>query len=140
MWIRIAILMLIGLSAGIVTAAGYFAVITSIGVITRFADNTHTAKYIGLYEIAIIAGATIGNIFIVFMPSLPMWGGFSTVWFFFGGIFIGCFLVSLAEAVKGIPVFLRRTKLTKGLGLIIIALALGKGIGSLIYFMLYVGR
>ena len=53
----------------------------------------------------------------------------------FAGIFIGCFLVSLAETVKSIPIFVRRARLTTGLCIVIIFFALGKGIGSLFYFM-----
>lgn len=39
-----------GLAAGAVTAAGYFALITSVGMINRAAASTGTTKGIFFYE------------------------------------------------------------------------------------------
>jgi len=39
----ILIIVMFGLGAGAVTAGGYFAVVTSVGVVTRFAQYTNTA-------------------------------------------------------------------------------------------------
>ena len=44
------ILIMFGTSAGALTAAGYFAVINSIGMINRVAAVTKTTKYIFYYE------------------------------------------------------------------------------------------
>lgn len=140
MWIRMLLAVFVVFSAGLITAAGYFAVISSVGVITRFADNTKTARYMGIYERVLIGGVTIGNIFIVFAPPVRLGLAAGAISAFFGGAFVGCFLVSLAEVVKGIPIFMRRSKLTVGLVYIIMSLALGKGFGSIIYFLFYVGR
>ena len=135
MWIKIILMAVFALSAGVATASGYFALIASIGVITRFAQFTGTARRIRWYELMIIAGASIGNAFFVFMPDISFPGWIIVLNGFFSGIFIGCFLVSLAEAVKGITIFVRRTRLTEGLCVIILFFALGKGLGSLFYFL-----
>ena len=50
------ILAITGIGAGFIISAGVFALITSTGIITRFADKTHTAKSIQLYETIVIAG------------------------------------------------------------------------------------
>ena len=135
MWIRIVLMVFFGFSAGVATASGYFALIASIGVITRFAQYTNTANRIRWYESMIIIGAAVGNALFVFMPHIVVWNWVIAVYGVFAGIFIGCFLVSLAEAVKSIPIFVRRARLTTGLCIVIIFFALGKGIGSLFYFM-----
>ncbi len=135
MWIRIVLMAFFGLSAGVATASGYFALIASIGVITRFAQYTNTANRIRWYESMIIIGAAVGNALFVFMPHIVVWNWVIAVYGVFAGIFIGCFLVSLAETVKSIPIFVRRARLTTGLCIVIIFFALGKGIGSLFYFM-----
>ena len=62
MLIKILFIILIGLSAGGVTATGLFALISSIGLINRYADVTNTTESIMLYEEMIIFGAGIGNI------------------------------------------------------------------------------
>ena len=135
MWIRIVLMAFFGLSAGVATASGYFALIASIGVITRVAQYTNTANRIRWYESMIIIGAAVGNALFVFMPHIVVWNWVIAVYGVFAGIFIGCFLVSLAEAGKSIPIFVRRARLTTGLCIVIIFFALGKGIGSLFYFM-----
>ena len=103
--------------------------------IPRFAQYTHTAGKIRFYELMIICGAALGNVAFVFMPpvSFPAWLIVPAVLFM--GVFTGCFLVSLAEALKGIPIFVRRVKLTVGLCCIIVFFALGKGLGGLFYFL-----
>lgn len=135
MWIKTALMVFFGLSAGVATASGYFALIASIGVITRFAQYTNTADKIRWYESMIIAGAAAGNALFVFMPGIRVPNWLIVIYGVFAGIFIGCFLVSLAEAVKSIPIFVRRARLTSGLCLVILFFAIGKGIGSMFYFM-----
>ncbi len=54
MLIKILFIILIGLSAGGVTATGLFALISSIGLINRYADVTNTTESIMLYEEMII--------------------------------------------------------------------------------------
>ena len=66
MLIKILFIILIGLSAGGVTATGLFALISSIGLINRYADVTNTTESIMLYEEMIIFGAGIGNIWYIF--------------------------------------------------------------------------
>ena len=135
MWIKAALLILFAFGGGVATAGGYFAIIATVGVSTRFAQYTHTAGKIRLYELMVICGAALGNIAFVFMPPLafPAWIMVPAVLFM--GVFTGCFLVSLAEALKGIPIFVRRARLTTGLCLIIVFFALGKGLGGLFYFL-----
>lgn len=137
MWIKILLLIIVGLGGGVATAVGYFAILASIGIITRFADYTGTASKIRVYEMMLCLGGIIGNILIVFKPHFQIWNWLSVVFGLMIGIFVGSFLVSLAEAVKGIPVFLRRSRVQKGVSLIIILFALGKSLGSIFYFCCY---
>ncbi len=134
MWSRYMLLLLFGLSAGFVTACGYFALFSFVGVLNRFIQYSNTANHIHFYENIIIVGVTFGNAVCIFMPyeffSLVFWVIFALC----SGIFAGCFILSLAEAVKGVPVFARRTRLRIGLAALILALALGKCGGSLFYF------
>ena len=63
---QIIILSIIGLAGGGIIAAGVFALITTTGVMTRFSEKTHTAKYVRQYENAVAFGAILFNIFWVF--------------------------------------------------------------------------
>ena len=68
--LKLAVQIAIGLAAGGFTAAGYFAVITSVGMINRIVDVTNTKAYIPYFEEVIIWGASLGNVWFIF--DLPL--------------------------------------------------------------------
>lgn len=128
------IVALSGLSAGMITAAGIFALITSIRVVNRFAIVTKTGKYTHLFEDFVIVGVTVGNIMAVYDVVIP-WGAIGVgLYGILSGMYLGCFVVALAETIQVIPILVRRGRLKEGMGIIIICMALGKAIGGLIYF------
>lgn len=127
---------LTGLSAGILVSGGMYALITTLGIINRIAQDTHTAGSILLYEECVIWGAAVGNVLLVFDIAVPWGGAALAVFGLIGGIYAGCLAIALAEVIKTIPVFIMRTGLTTGFGIIILLMALGKGIGGMIYFFI----
>ena len=60
MWMQQLWLAVIGLSAGAVVAGGVFSFIIGLGVVSDFADRTHTGEHIRLYEDAIALGGILG--------------------------------------------------------------------------------
>ena len=98
------ILAITGIGAGFIISAGVFALITSTGIITRFADKTHTAKSIQLYETIVIAGGILWNIFWIMESHFKFTGQpakiFQGIMGLCQGIFVGCLAVALAEASK----------------------------------------
>lgn len=50
MWIKQMILVVLGLSAGVAAAGGLFSFIVGLGVVSEFADRTHTGDCVLLYE------------------------------------------------------------------------------------------
>lgn len=136
MWVREVLLAVIGLSAGLIVAGGLFAFIASLGVVSDIADRTHTGSKILLYEDATTLGGILGNL--IFIYRIPIPGGtlLQIVVGLFTGIFVGCWALSLAETLNVFPIFIRRVKLVRCIPYIILGIAIGKGIGSLIYFFL----
>ena len=49
-------------------------------------------------------------------------------------------LLSIAEMLDAIPIFTRRLKIKWGIGVVILLMAMGKIIGSLLYFMKGMGN
>lgn len=130
------LLAFIGFSSGVVVSGGIFAFIAAIGVIERLAEKTHTARYIRIYEEAVIFGGIAGCVNMFWDYSVK-WGAFLSVLYCFAvGVFIGTLAVSLAEVLDVVPVFMRRARLKYGLSIFITSLALGKTIGSLAYFLI----
>lgn len=124
----------IGIASGMITAAGIFALITSIRVVNRFAVVSNTGKHLHFYENTVIAGVTIGNIMAVYDVTIPLRSAGIVPYGILSGMYIGCFVVALAETIQVIPILARRSRLKQGLGIIIICMALGKAIGGLFYF------
>ena len=155
MFLRQLLLALVGVSAGLIVSAGVFTVLSSVGLIPRFAGKMHVAHKVFVLEEAVILGTLTGSFFSVYSE----WGkvgayvrlhdifGSATegvwnltgsliqiVFGLFAGIFVGCLALAIAEMLNTIPVFARRIGFRHGLGIAILAVALGKLTGSLIYF------
>lgn len=126
----------IGLSSGFIVAGGVIALIVGLGVITRYAGITHTGKHVLLYEDAVLLGAIFGNLLTVYFVRIPLGQiGLGVMGLFFG-IFVGGWILALAEVVNIFPIFARRIGLTKGMSIIIICIAAGKLAGSLLHFLM----
>ena len=133
MWEQIAMGFL-GLCAGGVVASAAVAFLIGLGIIPRYAGITHTADKILLYEDYMILGALAGNVFYVFRLHIPLgvWG--LGIYGLFSGIFLGGWILALAEMADIFPIVARRIKLKHGIPIIIVAIALGKIVGSLWFF------
>lgn len=125
---------LLGFGGGAIVAAGVFALVSAIGIIPRLADKSHTAKYICAYEDSVILGGILGNIVYVYNMSIPFGKLFGAVFGIFAGIYVGVLALSLAETINATAVFSRRANLKKGLGLLVLAIAIGKSIGAFLMF------
>lgn len=152
MLIRYIFLAVFGICAGFFVSGGIIAVLISVGLIPRFADKTHTAYKIFLYEEMVVLGVLVGTVLSVFSQWLPIgewvmesgimsertWHAFGNTFLclygFFAGIFEGCLALAIAEMLDSIPIFARRIHFRKGLGIVILVIAIGKLAGSLLYF------
>ena len=133
MWVQV-LMAVIGLSAGMVVAAGLFSFISELGVVSDFADRTHTGEHILLYENSVALGGILVNIFFLYGIRIPFGAWLVPVFGLFGGIFVGCWSMALAEILNVFPVFVRRAKLLRGIQYLILGVALGKGVGALICY------
>ena len=137
MFLREVLLAVIGLTAGGMVAAGIFAFIVMIGIITRLASRTCTAAYTSIYENAIVLGGTLGNIWNVYAVNVPLGYVLLVMFGLFSGIFVGCLAMALAEVLKVFPILVRRVGLVEGLPALVASVAAGKFAGSLIQFMFH---
>jgi stage V sporulation protein AB len=155
MFLKQLLLAVIGASAGLIVSAGVFTVLISVGLIPRFAGKMHVAKKVFALEEMVILGTLTGSYFSVFgewgqvgafvrthalfgTATEGVWNIAGTliqiVFGLFAGIFVGCLALAIAEMLNTIPVFARRIGFRHGLGIAILAVALGKLTGSLVYF------
>ena len=117
---------------GAVVATALAAFIISLGIIPRYAGITHTAKHILLYEDFLMLGSILGNLIFIYKIPLPIGQAGEGLMGLFFGMFLGSWIIALGEVVFAITA--RRIGLKKGAGLIVLSLALGKTLGSLLQF------
>lgn len=148
------ILGVIGFASGFIVAGGVVALMVGLGIITRFIGISHTAGRVMLYEDGILLGTIVGTILTTFQVALPkavtapeLLGAslpLGTLALAAGGLFMGVFvggwIMALAEVINVFPVYCRRLGITKGLSLIIIVMAVGKVLGSLMIFYMRWGK
>lgn len=133
-WVEQILLAVIGLSGGVAVAAGLFSFIVELGVVADFADRTHTGEQIMFYEDCVALGGIMGNLIYVFRIGLPLGTPFLAMTGLFAGIFVGCWAMALAEILNVFPVFMRRLKIVRYISAFVISMALGKGLGMLVFF------
>ncbi|MCM1386755.1 MAG: stage V sporulation protein AB [Bacillus sp. (in: Bacteria)] len=155
MLIRQIFMGVLGISFGFIVSGGVFTVLISVGLIPRFAGKMHIAGHIFALEEMVVLGTIVGDFCSVFsdyghigewvLARKPFGEHTGAVWYaagsivlivfgVFSGIFVGCLALAIAEMLNTIPVFSRRIGFRHGLGIAILAVALGKLAGSLIYF------
>ena len=117
-----------GFCAGIIVAGGVSGLLIGLSIVPRYAG------IIFLYEDMSLLGTVAGTIVTLFPVRIPLGPFFLAVCGVFFGIFLGGWILALAEIAKVFPVFARRLKLTQGLSLVIISIAAGKTFGSLFYY------
>ena len=131
-WLENLLFLLVGFGGGILVAGGMFAFLVLIGVLTRLAAGTKTAKFLNFYEDISLLGGTIGNIAYLYHVGIPV-GTIGFLLYGLGaGIFTGCLAAALAEVVKMMPVLSERLSLKRGMTIIMIIFAFGKMVGALI--------
>lgn len=154
-WIRQIFLILCGFSFGVMCSAGVFTVLVSVGLVPRFAGRFHIANHILFLEEMVVWGTLTGGFFSIFSGygqigdavlkgqllgfyTKEIWNiagkGACAVFGIFSGMFVGCLALAIAEMLDSIPIFARRTGFRKGIGIVILLMAFGKLLGSLVYF------
>lgn len=134
MWVKQCLMGIIGLSGGAIVAGGLFGFIVSLGVISDFADRTRTAHKVFLYEDSVALGGIVGNILYTYQVKAGSSGLLLGVLGLIAGIFVGCWAMALTEILNVFPIFVRRTKIVKTVPFLILSIAIGKGVGALLYF------
>lgn len=139
-WTGEILMGIIGGASGVLVAGGVVALMVGLGIIRRFIGISHTAGHAKLYETFICLGGLFGCILTVYFPRILLGNVGLAVSGLFCGIFVGGWIMALAELLSIFPVFARRLGLVKGKSWIILALAAGKIGGSLLGFYMGWGK
>ncbi len=143
MWINQILLAVLSFVFGLAVSSGTFAFVLIIGVVPRILCKAKLAKKVKITETMICIGTIVGCIATIFAWNLNLRGIVGQIVLFlfgmFAGMFVGCTAVALAEILHSFPILFHRLRITKGLMFIMLAMALGKMMGSLCYFIFSYG-
>jgi len=135
--IEILSVMLIGFSGGISVGAGYVAFLTVLNIIPRLTQLTKSVRYVHYYEAAVILGAVTGTVFSLWdftlNLSFVLLAGFGIL----SGIFNGMLAAALTEVLNVFPILAKRIGMQDRIVYILIALVLGRIVGSLFQWLVY---
>lgn len=134
------ILVFLGLAGGFAVGSGFVAFIAVLDIIPRLTHLSRSKSSIQWYEVAIIAGALVftwldlrnGSLGIPVWIVLPLG--------LFMGVFVGMLAAALTEALNVFPILVKRLGMKESLLLFLMAMSLGKVIGSLLqwtYFQVW---
>ncbi len=133
MWQEI-LLAVIGISSGIVVGGGFFALIIGLGIVSDFADRTHTGEHILLYEDSVALGGIVGSLWGIYQLNIAGMTWILPIYGMFTGIFVGCWAMALAETLNIFPILIRRVKILKCIPYIVLGMAIGRSVGAVIFF------
>ncbi|RCW64861.1 stage V sporulation protein AB [Saliterribacillus persicus] len=133
-----ATLILIGLGSGLIVGSGYVAVITVLGIIPRLTQISKTNRALRYYQWSVIFGALLGVYFSITTIGLSLPIFISIVWGFTHGIFIGMLAAALTEVLNVFPILMKRIRMRGNLLILLMAIVLGKILGSLFHWVIFV--
>jgi stage V sporulation protein AB len=129
----------VGLSGGIAVGSGLVAFITVLDIIPRLAQVTYTQKKINIYQWALITGAVLFTVIDLFHLNLglPLGKFFIILYGSFAGIFVGLLAAALTEVINVLPILAKRIGMSERLIALLMAMVLGKVLGSLFHWIIF---
>jgi stage V sporulation protein AB len=140
MMIKVIVVIFFGFAGGLAVGSGFVAFLTVMGIIPRVTQLTKTNKMIHHYEWAVVLGAIVGVFLSLQDPILGISPYFLIPLGITGGIFVGMLAAALTEVLNVIPILAKRVRLDGKIIILIMAIVLGKIVGSIfqwVYFVHY---
>lgn len=140
MAIRDALIAFIGFGGGIAVGSGFVAFLTVLGIIPRLMQLSKTYCFIRGYEWSVILGAVLGGYVNLKNASIHAPAFLLIPIGLFCGVFIGMLAAALTEVLNVLPILAKRVGFGEKLLVILMAIVLGKVLGSLFHWMVYVNQ
>lgn len=128
----------IGLGSGFIVGSGFVAFLTVLGIIPRLVQLSKSVKSLILFQNSVILGAMLGNYFtfsnlLIGLPPFSL-----TILGLFQGIFVGMLAAALTEVLNVFPLLMKRLGIERELMWLLMAIVIGKIIGSLFHWIIFV--
>ncbi|AKO94024.1 stage V sporulation protein AB [Priestia filamentosa] len=135
--VNVLLTIVIGLGGGLMVGCGFVAFLTVLGILPRLMQLTKTMKYIQGYEWAIISGTIVGVWFSLNLVYFPLFPTLIALIGLAHGIFVGMLAAALTEVLNVFPILAKRIGIDDRLAILLMAIVLGKIVGSLFHWMYF---
>ncbi|PSL43305.1 stage V sporulation protein AB [Salsuginibacillus halophilus] len=129
---------LLGLGGGLAVGSGLVAFISALGIIPRLVQIAKCYSRLVHLEWAVISGVLFGSIMTLTDAHLALPEVVAVIPGFFAGMFVGMLAAALTEVLNVMPVLAKRLGVDQGIFAFLFAIALGKVLGSLFFWFVYV--
>ncbi|BBI33139.1 stage V sporulation protein AB [Cohnella abietis] len=126
------LLSVIGLAGGFAVGSAYVALLIVLDLIPRLVQLTRAYRRSVIFESGILFGALYWSSADLFNWSFKLPASILLIPAIFQGLFVGMFAAALTEVLNVIPILSKRFKLMPHLFSLLLAMVLGKVVGSLI--------
>lgn len=131
-------LVFIGLAGGVAVGSGLVAFLTVLDIVPRLTVLTDSRRQVRLYEIAFVMGAVVFT-WVDFREWAVFFPPISTVGIgLLSGVFIGLLAAALTEVVNVLPILAKRIGMEPKVFWLLLAMMLGKVVGSLFQWIVFV--
>ncbi|NBI30411.1 stage V sporulation protein AB [Chengkuizengella marina] len=131
------IVIFIGVSGGLAVGSGLVAFLTVLDVVPRLTQLTKSNKFLYLYESAVVIGAVFWTFTDFYKWNFHLFPLSSIIFGLFAGVFIGMIAAGLTEVLNVLPILAQRMNMSKYIIALLMAMVLGKIIGSLFQWIVY---
>ncbi|EGL82496.1 hypothetical protein CathTA2_2035 [Caldalkalibacillus thermarum TA2.A1] len=136
--LKAALLILIGLSGGLAVGTGLVAFLTVLGIVPRLAQITKTHAFIHWYQRSIIIGAVFWTWTGLREAEFCLLKDIVIIYGLFAGMFVGLLAAALTEVLNVLPILAKRIHMVDKLLWLLMAMVLGKMLGSLFHWLFFV--
>lgn len=136
--ILILSVLLVGLAWGIAVGAGFVAFLAVLGIIPRLTQLTKTQNKLHFYEVSVVAGAISGAWVSFYDVVIYAPGIILVIIGIFSGTFNGMLAAALTEVLNVFPILAKRIGIHGKIVYLLMAIVLGKIIGSLFQWIYFI--
>ncbi|UII54704.1 stage V sporulation protein AB [Cytobacillus spongiae] len=138
MTISILFVIFVGFAGGLAVGSGFVAFLTVLGVIPRLTQLSKTMKMIHSYEWAVVTGAVGGTVASLTSFQLSINAFVLIPLGLACGTFVGLLAAALTEVLNVLPILSKRVGVDDRIVILLMAIVLGKVLGSLFHWIYYV--
>lgn len=132
------LLIVVGFSGGLAVGCGFVAFLTVLGIIPRLTQLTKTYAYIRGYEWSVITGTISGTWFGLRNIQLGLPAFLLLPIGLAAGVFVGMLAAALTEVLNVFPILAKRIGINEKILVLLMAIVLGKVLGSLFHWTFFV--